>query len=175
MKIREIMSTNIVKATPDNTLTDIALMMKNEDIGVLPVVEEDELIGIVTDRDIVVRAIADGKDPSSTTVAEIVSEDVESVSPDDNVEKAAKIMADRQIRRLPVVEDRHVAGMVSLGDIAVKDKGGEGFAARALEGVSEGVKASVSAPVREASRSSSPSSASESPNTKTRKPRKRAA
>jgi CBS domain-containing protein len=175
MKIREIMSANIVKATPDNTLTDIALMMKNEDIGVLPAVEDDELIGIVTDRDIVVRAIADGKDPSSTTVAEIVSEDVESVSPDDNVEKAAKIMADRQIRRLPVVEDRRVAGMVSLGDIAVKDKGEEGFAARALEGVSEGVKASVSAPVREARRSSSPSSASESPNTKTRKPRKRAA
>jgi CBS domain-containing protein len=140
MKIRNIMTTEIVKATPDNTLADIALMMREEDTGVLPVIEDEELRGIVTDRDIVVRAIADGKDPSTTTVEEVLSEDIESAAPDDDVEKAADIMAARQIRRLPVVEGGQLIGMISLGDIAVKHE--ERVAAHALEGVSEGVKAS---------------------------------
>jgi CBS domain-containing protein len=174
MKIRDIMSTDILKATPDNTLSDIALMMKEQDTGVLPVVEDADLMGIVTDRDIVVRAIAEGKDPTTTTVDEVLSEDVEIVSPDDEVERAADIMSARQIRRLPVLEDHRVIGMVSLGDIAVKHE--EGTAAHALEGISEGVRAST--PLRRSSRSASSSdseTASTSP-TKTRKTtRKRAA
>jgi CBS domain-containing protein len=140
MKIREIMSTEIKKATPDNTLIDIAAMMRDEDIGALPVVQDGELRGIVTDRDIVVRAIAEGKEPSTTTVQEVLSEEVESVEPDDDIEEAANVMAAHQIRRLPVVEDGKLIGMVSLGDISVKHE--ESMAAHALEGVSEGVKAS---------------------------------
>lgn len=140
MKIREIMSTEIKKATPDNTLIDIAAMMRDEEIGALPVVQDGELRGIVTDRDIVVRAIAEGKDPSTTTVQEVLSEEVESVEPDGDIEEAADVMAAHQVRRLPVVEDGKLIGMVSLGDISVKHE--EGTAAHALEGVSEGVKAS---------------------------------
>src|SRR5205823_429828 len=140
MKISEIMTTDIKKATPDNTLADIAAMMRDEDIGALPVVQDGELRGIVTDRDIVVRAIAEGKEPSTTTVQEVLSEEVESVEPDDDIEEAADVMAAHQIRRLPVVEDGKLIGMVSLGDISVKHE--EGTAAHALEGVSEGVKAS---------------------------------
>jgi len=140
MKVREIMSTEIKKATPDNTLNDIAAMMRDEDVGALPVVQDGEVRGIVTDRDIVVRAIAEGKEPSTTTVQEVLSEDLESVEPDDDVEEAADLMASHQIRRLPVVEDGKLIGMVSLGDISVKHE--EGTSAHALEGVSEGVKAS---------------------------------
>lgn len=143
MKIREIMSTEVKKATPDNTLIDIAAMMRDENIGALPVVEDGELKGIVTDRDIVVRAIAEGKEPSTTTVQEVLSEELESVEPDDDVEEAADLMAAHQIRGLPVVEDGKLIGMVSLGDIAVKHE--EGAAAHTLEGVSEGVKASPTA------------------------------
>lgn len=79
MNVREIMSTDSTKATPENTLTEIAATMRDEDIGALPVVEDGELKGIVTDRDIVVRAIADGKDISATSVLEILSVDVETV------------------------------------------------------------------------------------------------
>jgi len=146
MKISEIMTTDIKKATPDNTLADIAAMMRDEDIGALPVVQDGELRGIVTDRDIVVRAIAEGKEPTTATVQEVLSEELESVEPDDDVEDAADLMASRQIRRLPVVQRGKLIGMVSLGDIAVKHE--ESTASHALEGVSEGVKASTRASTR---------------------------
>jgi len=146
MKISEIMTTEIKKATPDNTLADIAAMMRDEDVGALPVVQDGELRGIVTDRDIVVRAIAEGKEPTTTTVQEVLSEELESVEPDDDVEDAADLMASRQIRRLPVVQRGKLIGMVSLGDIAVKHE--ESTASHALEGVSEGVKASTRASTR---------------------------
>src|SRR5439155_7729576 len=108
MKVREIMSTGVAKATPDNTLVDIAAMMRDKDIGSLPVVENGELKGIVTDRDIVVRAIAEGQDPSTATVQEVLSEDLESVQADDDVKQAADLMASRQIRRLAVLERRRI-------------------------------------------------------------------
>ena len=146
MKISEIMTTEIKKATPDNTLADIAAMMRDEDVGALPVVQDGELRGIVTDRDIVVRAIAEGKEPTTTTVQEVLSQELESVEPDDDVEDAADLMASRQIRRLPVVQRGKLIGMVSLGDIAVKHE--ESTASHALEGVSEGVKASTRASTR---------------------------
>src|SRR5947208_3880507 len=141
MKISEIMTTESKKARPDNPLADIAAMMRDEDVGALPVVQDGELRGIVTDRDIVVRAIAEGKEPTTTTVQEVLSEELESVEPDDDVEDAADLMASRQIRRLPVVQRGKLIGMVSLGDIAVKHE--ESTASHALEGVSEGVKASM--------------------------------
>jgi CBS domain-containing protein len=155
MKVSEIMTRHIRKATPDNTLVDIAAMMRDEDVGALPVVEDGELRGIVTDRDIVVRAIADGKEPSTTTVQEVLSEDLESVEPDDDIEEAANLMASRQIRRLPVVQGGKLIGMVTLGDIAVKHE--ESTASRALEGVSEGVKASTRKSMKPAESTQSPS------------------
>jgi CBS domain-containing protein len=155
MKVKEIMTADIKRATPDNTLIDIAAMMRDQDVGALPVVQDGELRGIVTDRDIVVRAIADGKEPSTTTVQEVLSENLESVEPDDDVEEAADLMASRQIRRLPVVQGGKLIGMVTLGDIAVKHE--ESTASHALEGVSEGVKASTRTSMKPAESTQSPS------------------
>jgi len=140
MNVRKIMTTDITKATPENTLVYVATMMRDEDIGSLPIVDGNGLIGIITDRDIVIRAIADGKDPSTTKVEEVLSEELESVEPDTDVTDAADLMASRRIRRLPVVEDGQLVGMVSLGDIAIKHE--DSTAAYALEGISEGVKTS---------------------------------
>ena len=141
MKVREIMTTDIQRVTPDKVLSDIAALMRDEDIGAVPIVEDGELRGIVTDRDIVIRAVADGKNPSTTAAEDVLSEEVGSVGPDTDIKEAADLMALRQIRRLPVVEDGQLIGMVSLGDIAVKHE--EGTAAYALEAVSDHIKASA--------------------------------
>ena len=114
MNVREIMTTNITKASPESTLVYVATMMRDENIGAVPIVDGNELTGIITDRDIVVRAVADGKDPSTTKVEDILSEELESVEPEADVTDAADLMASRQIRRLPVVEDGQVVGMALL-------------------------------------------------------------
>jgi CBS domain-containing protein len=138
MNVREIMTAEVATAAPDTTLEEIATMMKDEDTGAIPVIEDDELVGLITDRDIVIRCIATGKNPAEMTADEIVSETLETVDPDADVEEASRLMAQRQIRRLPVVDGGRLVGMVSLGDIAVK--GSEDRAGKALEEVSRGVK-----------------------------------
>ena len=143
-KIRDIMTRELETAAPDTTLEEIATMMREEDVGSIPVVEDGRLIGIVTDRDIVVRAIAEGRDPSDTTAKEVLSENLVTATPDMDLERAARLMAERQVRRLPVVEGKKLLGIVSLGDIAVKEEGSE-VSGEALERISEGVK-SGSAP-----------------------------
>jgi CBS domain-containing protein len=144
MNVREIMTTDITKATPENTLVYVAAMMRDEDIGSVPIVDGNGLIGIITDRDIVIRAIADGKDPSTTKVEDVLSGELESVEPDTDVTDAGDLMASRQIRRSSVVEDGELVGMISLGDIATKHE--DGAATYALEGVSEGVRAKNAEP-----------------------------
>jgi CBS domain-containing protein len=139
MKVRELMTTDVATAQPDSTLEEVASMMKEEDTGAIPVLDEDQLVGIITDRDIVVRCIAEGKDATETNVEDILSEDLVTIEPDADVEEAARLMSERQIRRLPVVEDGMLIGVVSLGDIAVKEVDEEP-ANQALEGVSRGVK-----------------------------------
>jgi CBS domain-containing protein len=139
MKVREIMTSDVATAQPDSTLEEVASMMKAEDTGAIPVLDDDQLIGIITDRDIVVRCIAEGKDATETNVEDILSEDLATIEPDADVEEAARLMSQRQIRRLPVVEDGVLVGVVSLGDIAVKEVDEEP-ASEALEGVSRGVK-----------------------------------
>ncbi len=138
MKVRDIMTTGVECAAPDTSLKEIATMMKDEDVGSIPVVDGEELTGIITDRDIVVRCIAAGNDPAETEADEILSGDLVTVEADDDVDTAARIMAEHQIRRLPVVEDGNLIGMVSLGDVAVKED--ERRAGSALEDISEGVK-----------------------------------
>ncbi len=138
MRVRDIMTADVAYATPDTTLEEIAVLMRDENVGAIPVLDDEMLVGIVTDRDIVVRCIADGKDASECTAEDVISEKLETIEPDDDVEEAAQIMARRQIRRLPVVEDGKLVGMLSLGDIAVKQS--EDTAGDALESVSEGVK-----------------------------------
>lgn len=140
-RIRDIMTTELETAEPDTTLEEIATLMRDEDVGSIPIVEDGELVGIVTDRDIVVRAIAEGREPSDTTAEEVLSEDLVTVTAEMEVERAARLMADRQVRRLPVVEGKKLLGMVSLGDIAVKEENTE-ISGEALEDISEGVKGS---------------------------------
>jgi CBS domain-containing protein len=140
MRVREIMTEEVATAAPDTTLEEVATIMRDEDTGVVPVLDNSELVGLVTDRDIVIRCIAAGKDPSEITADEIFSEDLETVEPDADVEEASRLMAQKQIRRLAVVEDGRLVGMVSLGDIAVKASDQQ--AAATLEKVSQRVKTS---------------------------------
>jgi CBS domain-containing protein len=142
MKIRDVMTTDVESAELDSTIEQIAAMMRDGDVGAIPVLDDGELCGILTDRDIVVRCIAEGNDPSETTVEDILSENLKTVSPNQDTEQAARLMAELQVRRLPVVEKGQLVGMVSIGDLAVKSDTDEGRIGRTLEEVSEGVKAS---------------------------------
>jgi CBS domain-containing protein len=139
MKVRDIMTSDVVTAGADTTLEEIATMMKSEDTGAIPVVEENELLGLITDRDIVIRCVAEGRDPAEVSAEDILSENLEVVDLDTEVEEALDLMGRHQIRRLPVVEKGELVGMVSLGDLAVKqsDKKDTG---KALKDVSKGVK-----------------------------------
>src|SRR5207253_8364874 len=121
MKVRELMTEEVATVTLATTLNEIASKMKEEDTGAIPVLDEDKLAGIVTDRDIVIRCIAEGKDPNELTAEDILSRELETIEPDADVQEAARIMARRQVRRLPVVEDGELVGVISLGDIAVKE------------------------------------------------------
>jgi CBS domain-containing protein len=143
MKVRDVMTEDVATASPDTTLEEIATMMKNEDTGAIPIVEDDELVGIITDRDIVIRCVAEGKDPSEVSADDILTDDLDTVDPNTDVEEALDIMGRRQIRRLPVVEDGSLVGMVSIGDLAVK-QGDEQDTGEALKDVSRGVKPSRS-------------------------------
>ena len=118
-KISEVMSSDVQTISPDATIEEAAQEMRDGDFGLVSVAEDEELLGVITDRDIAIRAVAGGKDPG-TLVREIMSEEVVWASEDDSVEDAARIMSDHQIRRLPVVDaEQHLVGIVSLGDFAV--------------------------------------------------------
>jgi CBS domain-containing protein len=118
-KVSEVMSTDVQTISPDDTIEEAAQEMRDGDFGLVPVVEDEQLVGVMTDRDIAIRAVAEGKDPS-TPVGEVMSEGVVWVNEDDSIEDAARIMSEHQIRRLPVVDsEQHLVGIVSLGDFAV--------------------------------------------------------
>jgi CBS domain-containing protein len=119
MLVRDIMTTNFQIATTDMSLRDAARMMRDGDFGYLPVGENERLRGAVTDRDIVVRAVAEGLDPDATTIAEVLSEQIVYCFEDDEIAEAADVMKLEQIRRLAVLNgDKRLVGVVSLGDIA---------------------------------------------------------
>lgn len=117
--IRDVMSTNIAYCTSVDNVFEAATKMKQEDVGIIPVVDNNRLIGLVTDRDIILRGLAE-KHPGSESITEVMSTNVISVSPDEPVERATELMARYQVRRLPVVEHDKLVGMVSLGDLAVE-------------------------------------------------------
>ena len=121
MKIREIMTANPASVGPEATLGEVATLMRQEDCGSIPVVEDGRLVGIVTDRDIVVRAIAAGKDPKRTPVSEVMSADPVTVGPDGEIGEAEREMRERQIRRLPVVEDGKLVGIIVTAQIARRE------------------------------------------------------
>jgi CBS domain-containing protein len=124
-KVQDVMTSRPRAVTPQTPLTEVAELMQTDDVGAVPVVDGDRLVGIVTDRDIVVRAIAKGKDPRGMPAAEVSSRDLVTVNPDDDLSDALKLMAQYQVRRLAVTaEDDRLVGVVSQADVALhaKDK-----------------------------------------------------
>ena len=118
--VRDVMSQNVVTLPRSAALVDAARRMREADIGDVIVMNEDSMCGVVTDRDIVVRAIADGKDPGTTPLEEVCSHEVVTVAPDDSIDRAAELMRERAVRRLPVTEDARPIGIVTLGDLAIE-------------------------------------------------------
>jgi CBS domain-containing protein len=116
--IKEVMSSDVRTCEPDATIVDVAKVMAKEDVGPIPVVEGGRLVGLVTDRDLVVRVLAEGKDPETTKVGEVASRELVTVSPDEDLDQALKLLAQHQVRRLPVVEGDRVVGIVAQADIA---------------------------------------------------------
>jgi CBS domain-containing protein len=120
MELREIMTRNVEVVSGNSSLQDAAIKMKSLDIGFIPVCDGDRLRGILTDRDITIRATADGLDPTKTRVADIMSTDFAYCLEDQEVEEAVSLMEARQIRRLPILTpDKQLVDVVSIGDIAV--------------------------------------------------------
>lgn len=137
IRCRDIMTSSVKTATREHSLKDVAALMRDGDMGSVPVVEDGKLVGIVTDRDIVVRSIADGKDAASS-VADAMTTDIFSVKPDDFVFEAIRLMGDKQVRRVPVVDnDGNLAGIISIADIALEMED-EREIAETLEEISSG-------------------------------------
>lgn len=160
LRCRDIMTRDLVVATRDTTLPEIALMMKQEDTGVIPVVEYDvqgngrgegserkyegrnytrgKLTGLITDRDIVVRAVADNKDCASVRAEDIMSVDIHTANPNDRVVDVIRKMGDKQVRRIPVCNDNgYLVGMISMADVAVETRQDRELS-DALEDISKG-------------------------------------
>ena len=118
--VSEVMTANPRTIDPDDYVVEAARAMRDTDAGDVLVVDDDgHLTGIVTDRDVVVRALADGRDPNETRVSDVCTTDVRTVTPDQGVDDAIHLMREHDIRRIPVVEDGRPVGIVSLGDLAV--------------------------------------------------------
>jgi CBS domain-containing protein len=119
--IRDVMTPNPHTVAADATLQDAAREMKQDNIGAVLVRDNGSVSGILTDRDIVVRAIAEGRDPSSTRVGDVASSDVKTLTPDSSVEDAIRIVREQHVRRIPVIDEKGQAqGIVSIGDLAVE-------------------------------------------------------
>jgi Predicted signal-transduction protein containing cAMP-binding and CBS domains len=137
MRCREIMTASVKTVAPQTTLVEVAAMMRDGDMGSVPVIDEGKLVGIVTDRDIVIRAIAEGRGPE-TPVADAMTSEIFSVRPDDFVFEAIRLMGDKQVRRIPVVnEDGSLAGIIAMADIALEMED-EREIAETLEEISSG-------------------------------------
>ncbi|MHB1651137.1 MAG: CBS domain-containing protein [Desulfitobacteriaceae bacterium] len=139
MKVRDVMSEKVQWVALNTPLVEVAKMMQNSDIGSVPVCENKKLLGIVTDRDIVIRAVASGANPSNVNAGQVMTTQVLTVTPDTDAHEASAVMSKNQIRRLPVVERGEVVGILALGDLAVErihvDEAGE-----ALSDISRGIQ-----------------------------------
>ncbi len=136
-RCREIMTSNVTTANREMTLQEVAVLMRNGDCGAMTVVEEGKLVGIVTDRDIVVRAIAEGKN-AETKIGDAMTSKIFSVKPDDFVFEAIRLMGDKQVRLIPVVgENGELAGIIAMADVALEMEDEREIAAT-LEEISSG-------------------------------------
>src|SRR5687767_3975574 len=123
MKIKNILTEHVQVISPEAMICEAARMMKEQDIGMLPVCDGERLVGAITDRDLAIRAIADGCDPLNTRVSEVMTPGICYCFEDQDLEEVAKLMEEKQIRRLPVLNRaKRLIGIVSLGDFAVRSK-----------------------------------------------------
>jgi CBS domain-containing protein len=163
VRCRDIMTRDVTVATRETTLQEVAQMMRDEDTGVIPVVEREDapllasdtkpeetprinnrirsngrLVGLITDRDIVVRALSEGRDAREVRAEEIMTDDIHSVHPNDRVIDAIRTMGDKQVRRIPVVDDKgNLRGIISMADVALETEEDQELA-DALEEISSG-------------------------------------
>jgi CBS domain-containing protein len=121
-QVRDAMTPSVTSALPSQSLADAARAMKSGDVGSVPVLDGDRLVGILTDRDIVVRAIAEGRDPQTVTVDEVLSREPVTVDADQNLDDALELMVRHKVRRLPVTENGRLVGMLAQADIAIEAK-----------------------------------------------------
>jgi CBS domain-containing protein len=137
MKVSDIMTREVEVLSPEATLQDAARRMKELDVGSLPVCDGERLVGMLTDRDIVVRAVAEARDGRETRVRDVMSAEVRYVFEDQDVDEGAELMEEHQIRRLPALDrNKRLVGIISIGDIAVRTSD-DALSGAALEGVSE--------------------------------------
>lgn len=121
MKLKDVMTTTVTSVNPNSSIKEAALIMRDLDVGSVPVCEDNKPVGIVTDRDIVTRSIANERD-TNTPVSQVMTANIVFGDPNMSDEDAADLMAVRQVRRLPVIENDNLVGIVSLGDLAVNER-----------------------------------------------------
>jgi CBS domain-containing protein len=137
MHVKEVMTRGVECVSPDATLQEAARKMRDLGVGPLPVCDNDRLAGMLTDRDITVRAVAEGRDPKATRVRDAMTAGIDYCFEEDDVEQAAELMRRRQVRRLAVLNhDKRLVGILSLGDLAV-ETGGDEVAGKTLERISQ--------------------------------------
>ena len=138
MKVKECMCNQVSWVEPQTTLSDVAKIMQKEHVGCIPVCDTNQtIVGLVTDRDIVLRGVACNKDTNTTPVSEIMTTNVYTISANDEVTDASKLMTDWQIKRVPVIENARIVGIITLGDLT-NTKGVDGRQAyHTLEGINQ--------------------------------------
>lgn len=139
MKVREVMTSIVDWVTPDTTVIEVAQLMKRDDVGSIPICKDNCLMGMITDRDIVLKVVATGGNTNNLSAKDIMSTDIISVTADQDVHEAAKLMSKFQIRRLPVLEADKLVGIVAIGDLAI-EKMHINEAGDALSDISQGAQ-----------------------------------
>jgi CBS domain-containing protein len=122
MKVKDVMTKDVATLNPDDTIERAAQLMKQYNVGSIPVCDSEKVIGMITDRDIAVRSVAQGENGKNQKVREIMSSNPVIINSETDIHDAARIMSERQVRRLPVVENNNIVGIVAIGDIAVESK-----------------------------------------------------
>ena len=139
MNVNEIMTKSVVTLKSGDTVERAATLMKEHNVGSIPVCEGSSVKGIITDRDITLKSVAGGKDSKSQTVNEIMTTNIVTGTPNMSLDEASKVMSENQIRRLTIVDNNNLVGIVALGDLATENKSNE-MAGSALSSISQGIK-----------------------------------
>ena len=135
--VRDAMTENPRSIGASASVVEAARLMRDEHIGSLPITDDEELVGMLTDRDITTRVVAEAADPKMTSVGDVVSRDLISVEPDEDLEEAVRLMASHQVRRLPVVENGRLVGIVAQADVALNLRENEQRTGELVEAISE--------------------------------------